>query len=273
LTILEAGSVWLDGGAMFGVVPKSLWERKHLPDDRNRIELSMNLLLVEDGDRRTLVDTGAGCDWDEKSRSIYRLTTPGAEEILAPAGLKPEGIDQVVLSHLHFDHAGGCTVKGADGGLAAAFPNADYVVQAGELETARLGNERTRASYRPDSFEPLAREGRLRVVEGETDLGKGLRIRPAPGHTPHMQVVLVETGEGTVVYPADLVPTASHVPYPYIMGYDLEPLRTLESKRRLLGSAAAEGWRIVFEHDARMPLGTLVERDGRLDVRAVEVEV
>jgi glyoxylase-like metal-dependent hydrolase (beta-lactamase superfamily II) len=273
LTVLEAGSVWLDGGAMFGVVPKTLWERKHAPDERNRIELSMNLLLVEDGDRRTLVDTGAGCDWDDKERSIHRLETLDAEGILAPAGLTPQQIDRVVLSHLHFDHAGGSTVRGPDGEYRAAFPGAEYVVQAGELETARLGNERTRASYRPNSFEPLVEKERLRLVEGEVDLGRGVRLRPAPGHTPHMQTVFVETGEGTVVFLADLVPTASHVPFPYIMGYDLEPLRTLESKRRLLGSAAAEGWRIVFEHDARMPLGTLVEVDGRLDVRAVEGEV
>jgi len=271
LTVLEAGELWLDGGAMFGVVPRPLWTREREPDDANRIRLGMNLLLIEDGTRRTLVDSGAGTAWDEKSSKIYRLRTRTPEEILAPAGLEPGEIDRVINSHLHFDHAGGNTVPDGAGGYRPAFPNAEYVCQKGELETARQRNERTRASYLDHAYEPLAEQGRLRTVEGDVEISPGVHLRVARGHTPAMQILLVTTGEGTLAYLADLVPTASHVRYPYIMAYDLEPLQTLATKKRVLPEAAADGWRIVFEHDAGMPLATLVERDGRLEARPVDL--
>lgn len=273
LSILDAGSLWLDGGAMFGVVPRTLWQRECEPDNRNRIRLAMHVLLVDDGKELTLVDTGAGTDWSDKERSIYRLETKTAAELLAPAGVAPERIDRVINSHLHFDHAGGNTVPEPSGGARPAFPNAEYVVQRGEIETARSANERTRASYKVESWEPLLEGQRVRAVEGEVAIGDALRLVPAPGHTPHMQIVLVVTGAGTVAFLADLVPTASHVPYPYIMGYDLEPLRTLETKKRVLSQAAAENWHLVFEHDDGLPLGKLVESDGRLQARPVEPEV
>jgi len=267
LSLVDAGEFWLDGGAMFGVVPKPLWEREREPDERNRIRLAMNLLLVDDGKERTLVDTGAGDKWNEKSRGIYRLGSRRPEEYLGEVGLDPTAIDRVVCTHLHFDHAGGNTAFAADGRLVAVFPNAEYVVQRGELEMARWDNERIRASYVPENFEPLARDGRLRIVDGDVDLSPRLRLRVAPGHTPWMQIVLVATDEGTVCFLADLVPTASHVRYPFIMGYDLEPLRTLESKKRFLPVAHAEGWRLIFEHDPLLPLGELELRDGHLAAR------
>ncbi len=264
-TLLDGGSLWLDGGAMFGVVPKPLWRREREPDEKNRIELAMNLLLVETGDRRILVDTGAGTKWDEKSLSIYRIDFRSAERILEPVGLEPADIDTVLCSHLHFDHGGGNTRRAGDGALVPAFPEARYVMQKGELETARLQNERIRASYDPDNFEPLAAEpDRVRLIEGDVDLGGGLRVEVAPGHTPWMQIVLLGTGAETLCFLADLVPTASHVRYPYIMGYDLEPLRTLASKKRVLPRAVREGWTVVFEHDRRTPVARLVERDGRI---------
>jgi glyoxylase-like metal-dependent hydrolase (beta-lactamase superfamily II) len=271
LSLLEAGHLWLDGGAMFGVVPKPLWSRLQAPDERNRIRLGMNLLLIEDGEHRTLVDTGAGTDWNDKLKDIYGLETRTPEEILSPAGLEPGQIDRVINSHLHFDHAGGNTVPDGQGGYLPAFPNAEYVVQKGELETARLQNERIRASYREAGFEPLAEQGRLRLVEGDVELSPHVQLRVARGHTPAMQIVLVVTDEGTVAYLADLVPTSSHVHYPFIMSYDLEPLETLATKKRLLPLAAAEGWRVVFEHDAGMPLATLTDRNGRLEARPVDL--
>jgi glyoxylase-like metal-dependent hydrolase (beta-lactamase superfamily II) len=270
LTILDAGRLWLDGGAMFGVVPKVLWSRLRRPDDSNRIELGMNVLLVEDGERRILIDTGAGTKWDEKGREIYGLETREASEILRPAGLTPDDIDLVVNSHLHFDHAGGNTRQGADGRIEASYPNARYVVQRGELELARVRDERTRASYLSDDFEPLARDDRLWIVDGDTRLTSRVAVRLAPGHTPQMQVPVVEEGSRTVAFLADLTPTASHVPYPYIMGYDLEPRVTLATKKRFLSEAARERWRLVFEHDREIPLAVLEEADGKLQARAIE---
>jgi glyoxylase-like metal-dependent hydrolase (beta-lactamase superfamily II) len=270
ITLLDAGSLKLDGGAMFGIVPRPIWEKEHIPDERNRIRLGINLLLIEDGKRRILVDTGAGTKWEAKYLDIYGLAPKSPAEILAPAGLTPEQIDLVVNTHLHFDHAGGNTVRNGSGELVAAFPNARYLVQRGEMETARSPNERTRASYLPENFEPLLSEGRFDLADGPVRLGPEIELRLAPGHTPHMQLPVVTTRDGTVAFLADLVPLASHVPYPYIMGYDLEPLVTLESKRRILPEAARDHWLLVFEHDGDMPAGILEEKDGRLRARAVD---
>jgi len=272
VTLLSAGRLWLDGGAMFGVVPKPLWQRQRPPDERNRICLALNVLLVEDGKRTWLVDTGVGDKWDERSRGIFNPEFRSPAQLLEPAGLHPDQIDVVVSTHLHFDHAGGNTVRTADGGLAPAFPNAEYVVQQGELELAGRDNERLRASYPSENFEPLVREDRVRTVEGEVELAAGLRTRPAPGHTPFHQVVLVEADGRTIAFLADLVPTASHLPYGWIMGYDLDPLATLESKKRLLPQAVREGWTVVFEHDDRVPLAVLGEREGRIEARPLATE-
>lgn len=255
---------------MFGVVPKPLWSRVRPCDDRNRILLAMNVLLVEEEGRITLVDNGAGTKWDAKRKDIYGFELKSPEEILAPSGLSPSDVNVVIDSHLHFDHAGGNTVRDGDGPPVPGFPNARYVVQRGELEFARLDNERVRASYERDNIEPIAKAGLFDLVDGEARISPRIEVVPAPGHTPHLQMVLVRTGEHVIAFLADLVPTASHVPFPWIMGYDVEPLRTLESKRRILPTAARERWWCVFEHDADLPLGVLEERDGKL--RAVPVE-
>ena len=271
LTILSAGTLWLDGGAMFGVVPKVLWAKLRPPDDRNRIRLGMNVLLVEDGTTRTLIDNGAGTKWDAKHRDIYGLTVRSAEELLRPAGLTPADIDVVLDSHLHFDHAGGNTERDAQGRVVPSFPNARYVVQKGEIEFARSDNERIRASYIRDDFEPVATAGMFDFVTGDARVDRWIDVLLAPGHTPFLHVPVVRTAEHTIAFLADLCPTASHVPFPYIMGYDLEPLRTLESKKRILGLAARDGWRLVFEHDDDLPLGVLHEDGGKL--RAVPCAV
>jgi glyoxylase-like metal-dependent hydrolase (beta-lactamase superfamily II) len=178
-------------------------------------------------------------------------------------------VDVVLDTHLHFDHAGGNTEIDAAGAAVPAFPNARYVVQRGELEFARSDNERIRASYDKTHFEPIDAEGRFDLVEGEGRVGPRIEVLLAPGHTPFLHVPVVRTGEHTVAFLADLVPTASHLAYPWIMGYDVEPLRTLASKRRILPTASREGWRVVFEHDRDLPLATLEEAGGRL--RAVPV--
>lgn len=271
LTVLSAGTLWLDGGAMFGVVPKVLWAKLRPCDERNRIRLGMNVLLVEDGDKKTLIDNGAGTKWNAKQREIYGFSALSPEELLDPAGLTPGDIDVVLDSHLHFDHAGGNTTWDREGRAVPSFPNARYVVQKGELDFARSDNERIRASYVSDNFEPVAAAGMFDLVEGDARIDDRIDVLLAPGHTPFLHVPVVRTGEHTIAFLADLVPTASHVPFPYIMGYDLEPLRTLESKKRILGIAAREGWRLVFEHDHDMPLGALVDDAGKL--RAVPCAV
>ena len=272
LTILSAGTLWLDGGAMFGVVPKTIWAQLRSPDDRNRIRLAMNVLLVEDGKTRMLIDNGAGTMWDAKRRDIYGFTLKSAQEILEPAGLTPDDIDVVLDSHLHFDHAGGNTALGPDGRVVPAFPNARYIVQKGELAFARSDNERIRASYDGNHFEPVAAAGMFDLVDGDARVNRWLEVLVAPGHTPYLHVPVIRTGEHTIAFLSDLAPTASHVPLPYIMGYDLEPLKTLESKRRILSTAAREGWRVVFEHDDEMPLGVLHEQGGKLRAAPYAVE-
>jgi glyoxylase-like metal-dependent hydrolase (beta-lactamase superfamily II) len=268
---LEGGRQHLDGGAMFGVVPKPLWER-HIPADaRNRIPLALRCLLVEHDDGPILIDTGLGNKEDPKFRDIYGVENEGVagptrlEDALQEAGFRPADIRVVINTHLHFDHAGGNTfIDEAPNRPSAhprlSFPNATYVVQRKELDFAHLANERIRASYLPHNFDPVSAAGRWRFVDGDADVAAGVSVIGTPGHVPHHQSVLVRDGGETACFLADLVPTAAHLPLPWIMGYDLEPLVTLESKRQLLGRAAAEGWILVFEHDPERPLGRVVQR-------------
>ena len=271
ISILSAGTLRLDGGAMFGVVPKTLWSKLRPADERNRISLAMNVVLVEDGKKRVLVDNGAGTKWNAKLRDIYGFELKSPDELLRPAGCTPGEIDVVLDTHLHFDHAGGNTTLDASGEAVPSFPNARYVVQEGELEFARIDNERIRASYSRDAIDPIVAAKMFDTIAGEVSVTDRIAVLLAPGHTPFLQIPVIRTGEHTIVFLADLVPTSSHVPYPYIMGYDVEPLRTLESKKRILPRIAREGWRVVFEHDVDLPFGLLEETDGKL--RAVPLAV
>jgi glyoxylase-like metal-dependent hydrolase (beta-lactamase superfamily II) len=271
--LLDAGSQRLDGGAMFGVVPKPLWERRIPADERNRIPLALRCLLVEHDDGLVLVDTGIGNKEPQKFVEIYGVENEGVhgptrlEDAITEAGFSPTDVAWVINTHLHFDHAGGNTV--AAGGESAdnrevrpAFPEATYVVQAGELAFARRVNERISASYIEANFSPVEQAGLWQLVEGETELLPGIRLVPTPGHTPFHQSVLVESGGETACYLADLVPTTAHLPLAWIMGYDLEPLVTLETKRDLLCRAEAEGWMLLFEHDPDAGAGMVI-RDGK----------
>jgi len=250
---------------MFGVVPRVLWERVSQPDERNRIELALNCLLVRDGKRTILVETGIGEKWEEKEREIYAIRTEGGLPLaLERFGVRPESVDLVVLTHLHFDHAGGATVLSPGGQPVPAFPNAAYVVQRTEWDVASNPNERTRASYLRENYEPLLRTGQLRLVDGEVEIAPGVSVLPLPGHTPGLQGVLIRGGGRTALYPSDLIPTVAHLPYPYIMGFDLLPLTTLETKKRILPQAVAEGWIVLLVHEPRTPVGVLVEREGRV---------
>jgi len=258
---LEAGLQRLDGGAMFGVVPKVLWERRIPADERNRIPLALRCLLVETPDALILIDTGVGNKETEKFHSIYGIENAGTptrlEDAIRDAGFSPDDVDVVIDTHLHFDHAGGNTLRTEDGAIEVAFPRARYVVQRGEWEFAHWNNERVRASYVPANFDPVAEAGRYDFVEGEREIVPGVRVIPTPGHTPHHQSVLITSeGEGAI-FLADLIPTAAHLPLPWIMGYDLEPLVTLETKRAILDRAKREDWLLVFQHDAVVAWGRL----------------
>lgn len=269
---LEGGSQHLDGGAMFGVVPKTLWSRRIPPDERNRIPLALRCLLIEHPDGPVLVDTGLGNKEDARFVEIYGVENRGApgptliEDALAELGLVPADIRQVINTHLHFDHAGGNTT--AEGGstgdprIRLTYPNARYAVQRGDLEFARHTNERTRASYLAHNFEPVAAAGRFTLLEGDGEVLPGVSVRLTPGHVPYHQSIVVQDGGETAVFLGDLIPTAAHLPLPWIMGYDVEPLRTLESRRALLRDAVAGGWRLVFEHDAGIAWGRASE-DGK----------
>lgn len=272
---IQAGGQKLDGGAMFGVVPKPLWERRIPADERNRIPMGMRCLLIEHDVGLILIDTGAGNKESSKFYEIYGIENSGDGERTAleagirAAGHRPEDVALVINSHLHFDHAGGNTYRESDGSVQLALPNARYVVQRGEYEFATHTNERTAASYFPHNFVPVYEAGRYDLVEGEREIVSGIRVLPTPGHVPFHQGILIESRGETAFYLADLVPTAAHLPLPWIMGYDLEPLVTLETKRRILRRAMDEGWLVIFEHDAANAWGR-VGSDGKSYTLAVE---
>jgi glyoxylase-like metal-dependent hydrolase (beta-lactamase superfamily II) len=270
LDVISDGTFRLDGGAMFGVVPRVLWERVYPPDERNRIRLGLNCLLVRTGRENVLVDTGIGTKWSERERDMFGVAheTTVPEE-LAKLGLSTEDVDVVVCTHLHFDHAGGNTRLDETGAPVATFPRARYVVQAGELETARRPHERERASYLPENWEPLAASGQLETVDGPADVVPGVRVFPVRGHNDHTQLVEVESGGQRAVYFADIVPTTRHLRPAWVMGYDLYPVELLERKKELLGRAADEDWLCVFEHDHETPLARLSRADdGKITARA-----
>jgi glyoxylase-like metal-dependent hydrolase (beta-lactamase superfamily II) len=261
---IQAGGQKLDGGAMFGVVPKPLWERRIPADERNRIQLGMRCLLIEHDIGLILFDNGAGNKENAKFHEIYAVenrstTGSGAtllEDGLSALGYSTNDVALMIDSHLHFDHAGGNTRK-VDDRIELTFPKARYVAQKGEYHYATHTNERTAGSYFPHNFVPVAEAGRYDFVEGEAEVARGITLIPTPGHTPHHQGILIDGGNDRAFFLADLAPTTAHVPLPWIMGYDVEPLRTLESRREIYRRAAAENWLLVFEHDALVPWGRL----------------
>ncbi|MFL5459906.1 MAG: MBL fold metallo-hydrolase [Gemmatimonadales bacterium] len=278
---LEGGRQRLDGGAMFGVVPRTLWKTRIEPDDRNRIPLAMRCVVVEHPDGLVLIDTALGNKEDTKFLDIYGVENQGLEgatqleDALASAGFLPRDVKWVINTHLHFDHAGGNTTMDPDlendprRHIRMTFPNATYVVQRGELEFARHTNERTRASYLPHNFDPVAAADRWRLLEGDGEILPGIRARVTPGHVPWHQVLLIESEGETAAFVGDLFPTTAHLPLPWIMGYDLEPLRTLESKRALLAEAVAGGWRMIFEHDPRVAMARPVREGKGIELREI----
>lgn len=252
LKVVETGLFGLDGGAMFGVVPKALWAKAYHPgDELNRIPLSARPLLIEFDDRKVLIDTGNGTKWNEKLKKIYNIDTESAsiEKALAPLGVKPEDVTDVIFTHLHFDHSGGST-REENGKIVPTFPNAKHYVQKEHLAWALNPTDKDKASFFPENYEPLVAEGLMETIDGAGEIFPGIGVEPVFGHTKAMQSVKITGGGKSVFYAADVIPTSAHVPVPYVMGYDNNPLIAIEEKKRYLPQAYEEDWIVFYEHDA-----------------------
>lgn len=257
----------LDGGAMFGVVPRVVWERKAPPDELNRIRMNMNCLFIDTGTERILVETGIGEKWsaDDESRFGIFRERPFSETLRERTGCGPDDITIVVNTHLHFDHAGGNTsIDPRSGSIVPQFPKARYFVSENELNAAENPTERDRASYRPENWRPLVDAGMLEPKPDEYEVVEGLRMTTVRGHSATMQTVRLDRGGRTLYGFADLIPTRAHLPYAWVMGYDLFPLETLAAKKRLLPEAVDKNWLCLFYHDFDRPLARLHETDGRI---------
>jgi len=267
--VLKSGTFALDGGAMFGSVPKALWERANPADEANRIELALRHMLLDNGERRILVDTGMGHKLTEKEARIFRIQQPqhALETALKTAGFSREQVTDVILTHLHFDHAGGATM--ADGSeIIPTFPNATYYTQRSQWQLANNPSRKDRARFVPEDFVPLEHHGRLDILDGPGEIAPGVELLVGNGHTDGHQMVKVSGGGETAVFLGDTVPTTTHLRLPFIMGYDLRPLDTLAEKQHLLTRAAEENWWLFFDHDPDVP-GVKV-RPGEKDYEIVE---
>jgi glyoxylase-like metal-dependent hydrolase (beta-lactamase superfamily II) len=256
----------LDGGAMFGVVPRNLWSKMCPPDEQNRIRMNMNCLFIEGHGQRILIDTGIGEKWSDKHRAMYGIDRKRSfdESLRAITGVGSADITIVVNTHLHFDHAGGNTNVDASGKASPAFPNARYFVSRAEYEHAESPSERDHASYLPDDWRPLRDSRQMELKQPEYEVAPGLRMETHAGHNRSMQCArLVQDGK-TLFGFADLVPMRAHVPFAWIMGFDLYPVETLEAKKKLLPQAARERWTCLFYHDPDEPVAHIDERDRRL---------
>jgi glyoxylase-like metal-dependent hydrolase (beta-lactamase superfamily II) len=255
----------LDGGAMFGVVPRALWAKVCPPDEANRITMNMNCVFIDTGQQRILIETGIGEKWSAKHTAMFGITRqrPFADSLRA-VGVEPDSISIVINTHLHFDHAGGNTNLNGAGEAVPAFPNARYFISRAEVEHAESPSERDRASYLPDNWRPLVASGQLELKDANYEVAPGLRMETYAGHNRSMQCWRLDSGGETLFGFADLVPMRAHVPFAWIMGYDLYPVETLEVKKKLLPQAAHEGWACVFYHDPAEPLCRLIEEDGKL---------
>jgi glyoxylase-like metal-dependent hydrolase (beta-lactamase superfamily II) len=256
----------LDGGAMFGVIPRNLWSRVCPPDDQNRIRMNMNCVFIDTGREKILIETGIGDKWSPKLTEMYGITRQRslAESLRLKTGITAEDVTVVVNTHLHFDHAGGNTTLDESNRPVPSFPNARYFVSSSELEHAEHPSERDRASYLQENWIPLRASEQLEEKPSDYEVAPGLQMETWPGHNRSMQCWRLSSGSQTLFGFADLVPMRAHVSYPWIMGYDLYPLETLASKKVLLPQAAREGWLCLFYHDPETPLCRVIEEDGKL---------
>jgi glyoxylase-like metal-dependent hydrolase (beta-lactamase superfamily II) len=272
LTILSDGNCYIDGGTMFGIIPKTMWEKRITPDERNTIPLATNSLLVRTGRQNVLIETGIGNKLSEKSQAIYRhqaLLMKSFEQ----AGISPDEIDIVINTHLHFDHCGWNTHY-KNGKPVATFPRATYYVQEGELQHAHEQHERDRVSYMTDNYDPLVNSGQMKLLKGDAEIVPGISVKVYPGHTRDMQAVMVESGGKVAAYPSDLVSDAKHLDPTWTLGYDLYPLESIANKHRFYEVAVPQQWLVVFTHDHELPWAYLdVGEKGRPVARPIQRKV
>lgn len=261
----------LDGGTMFGVVPRPLWEKVSPPDERNRVELACNCLLVRQDHDLTLIDTGCGSAWTAREQEIFAFDPAHTlSQALAAAGFTPAQVTRVILTHLHFDHAGGA-LHLEESGLRPLFPHAAYLVQRGEWQAALQGFSIMKSSYRPEALRPLEQSGQLRLLEGDTDLDGQLSTFVTGGHTAHHQGVWVRAGGHTLVYPGELLPTRAHLRLHWNMAYDMFPYQTLTRKKTFLAQAVAQRWIIAWNHDPHLSWSRLSGEEDHLNLEEVEI--
>lgn len=270
LFVINAGTFRLDGGAMFGTIPKVIWEKANPADERNRILLGLNCLLIRNASETILVDTGMGTVYDERFAYLYDVDKSQTDLVncLGTVGVRAADVTKVILTHLHFDHCGGNCFKAANGGLMPTFANAIYYINRDELAYAERPDHRSKPSYLSHTWKPLIKRGQVVLTSRDEEITPGVAVLAAPGHTANHQVVMVQSEGLTACFLADLVPTPAHLKTHYVMGYDLFPKTTMETKERVLTQAQQENWLLFFEHSAETAAGYLTPE---LKLKPVEI--
>lgn len=271
LDIISDGTLRLDGGAMFAVVPKTIWEKVAQPDEKNRILIGLNCLLIRTDKENILIDTGVGEKWTEKQIDIYAISHPPTIlTSLAKLGLTADDISIVINTHLHFDHAGGNTRFNSKGQIVPTFPKACYFVQKKEYLHACNPHERDRASYLAENWEVLLENNQLYFIDGTKEITKNITVFCVPGHNLDTQLVKITSQDTTVIFLADIIPTTAHLPVAWIMAYDLYPVELIEQKKRLLQEASSQNWVCIFEHDAKIPAGKIIKSKNTYQVIPID---
>ncbi len=274
LYALETGAFGLDGGAMFGIIPKPLWGKFNPADELNRVTLHARTLLLVNESKKILIDTGIGANWDEKFTKIYRLdlSVNTSQNLFNKLSLQPEDITDVLLTHLHFDHTGGST-KLIDGKWIPTYPNAKYHIQKKHFDWAINPSERDRGSFIQNRFMPLHEEGLLHFTDGESTFDDEIDLMIVNGHTFHQQMIKIHDDSNTILYCGDLFPFTSHIPLPYVMGYDLQPVITVQEKKKILPLAIEENWKLFFEHDPEVVMATVSHSQNGFSINDVFTEM